>query len=264
MQNKNCIVYLVRSTKEDIEGLNKSLELISKNLLPFTKKVDILIFHEDSLEEFKSSIIKVPGIIFHKIQFNLPNYSEDIKAKIPEYYPHPTHGNGPIAWGHPGFTMGYRHMCRFFAGDIFNNDIIQQYDYYMRLDTDSFILSPLNFDIFDWAKDNKCFYGYIEPAVQYDNPKVAEGLSAKVREKYSNNIPEFLLYYTNFELVYIPWFRDSKYMEFYNYIDALGGIYTNRWGDHIIRFLGVNLFMNKENIIPVKGFTYQHGAVYNI
>lgn len=263
MNNKNCIVYLVRSTKDDIDGLNKSLELVSKNVLPFSENFDILLFHEDSLDSFLPDIIKLPNIKFHKIEFSVPDYPEEIKNNIPEFYPHPTHGNGPIAWGHPGFTLGYRHMCRFFAGEIFKNDILKDYDYYMRLDTDSFILSPLNYDIFKWAKEKKCYYGYIAPAVQHDNPKVAEGLSSKVREKYPNSIPEFLLYYTNFELVYLPWFR-GKYMEFYDYVDKLGGIYTNRWGDHIIRFLGVNLFMNKENIIPVHGFTYQHGAVYRV
>ena len=225
MSNKSCIVYLVRSTKEDIDGLNKSLDLVSKNILPYTKDLDILLFHEESLDNFLPDIIKLPNIKLHKIEFNIPEYPEEIKNNIPEFYPHPTHGKGPIAWGHPGFTLGYRHMCRFFAGEIFKNDILKEYDYYMRLDTDSFILSPLNYDIFKWAKENKCYYGYIAPAVQYDNPKVAEGLSDKVKEKYPNNIPEFLLYYTNFELVYIPWFR-GKYMEFYDYVDSLGGIYT--------------------------------------
>ena len=53
-------------------------------------------------------------------------------------------------------------------------------------------------------------------------------------------------------------------MNFYNYIDKSGGIYSRRWGDAPIKFLGINLFMNKQNIIPVQGFTYQHGAVYTV
>jgi hypothetical protein len=243
----NCIVYLVRSSEDDLIDFNKSLSLLEKNLIPFIDNVDLVVFCEKSFEKFKSRVETQLDIKYQLIEFNLPDYP-----------------NGPVAWGHPGFSMGYRHMCRFFSGEMYKFDVIKNYDYYLRLDTDSFIHTPLNYDIFEWAKENECYYGFIAPAVQQDNEKVVEGLWDFVNQVYPNNIPDRLMFYTNFELGKVSWFLTSEYMNFYNYIDKSGGIYSRRWGDAPIKFLGINLFMNKQNIIPVQGFTYQHGAVYTV
>ena len=260
----NCIVYLVRSSEDDLIDFNKSLSLLEKNLIPFIDNVDLVVFCEKSFEKFKSRVETQLDIKYQLIEFNLPDYPKEILDNIPEFFPHPTHGNGPVAWGHPGFSMGYRHMCRFFSGEMYKFDVIKNYDYYLRLDTDSFIHTPLNYDIFEWAKENECYYGFIAPAVQQDNEKVVEGLWDFVNQVYPNNIPDRLMFYTNFELGKVSWFLTSEYMNFYNYIDKNGGIYSRRWGDAPIKFLGINLFMNKQNIIPVQGFTYQHGAVYTV
>ena len=260
----NCIVYLVRSSEDDLIDFNKSLSLLEKNLIPFIDNVDLVVFCEKSFEKFKSRVETQLDIKYQLIEFNLPDYPKEILDNIPEFFPHPTHGNGPVAWGHPGFSMGYRHMCRLFSGEMYKFDVIKNYDYYLRLDTDSFIHTPLNYDIFEWAKENECYYGFIAPAVQQDNEKVVEGLWDFVNQVYPNNIPDRLMFYTNFELGKVSWFLTSEYMNFYNYIDKNGGIYSRRWGDAPIKFLGINLFMNKQNIIPVQGFTYQHGAVYTV
>jgi hypothetical protein len=260
----NCVVYLVRSSEQDVNDFNRSLNLLENNLIRFTQDVDILIFCEKSFEDYKPRIATSLPLKYQEIEFNIPGYSKDILDSICEYYPHPTHGNGPIAWGHPGFTLGYRHMCRFFSGEIYKHDVFKNYDYYLRLDTDSFLLTPLNYDIFKWAIENECYYGYIAPAVQKDNPKVIEGLWETVNKIIPNNIEEGLMYYTNFELGKTSWFTQNEYMEFYDHLDKTGGFFTKRWGDAPIKYLAVNLLMNPKNIFPVHGFTYQHGAVYSV
>ena len=72
------------------------------------------------------------------------------------------------------------------------------------------------------------------------------------------------MFYTNFELGKVQWFLTSEYMNFYNSLDETGGFYTKRWGDAPVKFLGVNLFKEENFVLPVKGFTYQHGAVYTV
>ena len=260
----NCIIYLVRTSDKDVEQFNESLELLEKNLLNYTDSTDVLVFVEESFEPYKSKVKTNLELLYQTIEFDLPEYSPEILENIPEFYPHPTHGNGPIEWGHPGFTMGYRHMCRMFSGEVYKFPIVQEYEYYLRLDTDSFIRTPLGYDIFKWAKQNECWYGYIAPAVQQDNEKVVEGLSEFVNSIYPNQIPDRWMYYTNWELGKVNWFLTSEYITFYNMIDENGGIYTKRWGDAPIKFLGVNLFMPQKHIQPVQGFTYQHGAVYTV
>ena len=47
-------------------------------------------------------------------------------------------------------------MCRFFTGFMYEQEVLKDYEYYLRLDTDSFIHTPINYDIFDWAQKNEC------------------------------------------------------------------------------------------------------------
>jgi alpha 1,2-mannosyltransferase len=273
---KDCILYLVRSSTEDLDSLNKSLDLLEKNLLPSLdkSKTDILLFHESSFEEYKPKVKKIKGIqmIFLEIKFEIPKLNIPLE-QIPEFFPHPTHGNGPIAYWHKGFTMGYRHMCRFFTGWLYEQEIMQNYEYYLRLDTDSFVLSFINFDLFVWMRNNNCEYSYIKDAIQIDNPKVVIGLwetTAKwlvengfQTETSITEIQEGKMFYTNFELAKTSSFlKGSKYFDFYKFIDVSGGIFQNRWGDAPLKYLGVNLFIPANKLKPITGFTYQHGAVY--
>lgn len=282
---KNCVLYLVRSTQEDIDSLNKSLSLLQTNVIDSCKtKPDILLFHENSLSEFKEQILPLENIRFVEIEFSIPNvYSEDLKNSIPEFYPHPTHGkDGPHGeshlrehgYYHRGFTMGYRHMCRWFSGELYNHPIMALYEYYLRLDTDSFMHSKLSYDIFEWAKQNDCWYGYIQPGIQIDNPKVVENLWQSTKnwlkinkpKVYENihNIPEGKMFYTNFEIGLVQWFKDSDYKQYYEWLDNSGGFYTKRWGDAPIKYLGVTLLMDPKHVKAVHGMTYQHGAVYHV
>lgn len=268
------MLFLVRSSKEDVEDLNASLSLVEKNLLEFCENVDVLIFHEKSFEPLKHLVKHTVQPKYIELDFAVPSYSASVRDRIPDFFPHPTHGNGPVAWGHPGFSMGYRHMCRFFSGAMYENPALLEYDMYLRLDTDSRILSPLGYNIFDWARNNSCFYGYIKPAVQVDNPAVVMGLKEHVQEWVATNkldtfvdvrsIADGEMFYTNFELAKTSWFLQKQYQDFFRSIDESGGIYINRWGDAPIKLLGVRLLMDPSWIKPVKGFVYQHGAVYSV
>lgn len=286
--NKNCILYLVRTSKEDLNGLNESLTLLEANVLPFCKsEVDIVLFHEKSFDKSYQNQVKKPNksnVLFLEIEFEVPEYSKEISDNILDYYPHPTHAkNGPhgeshlkqYGFYHPGFSMGYRHMCRFFTGWMYEQEILKNYEYYLRLDTDSFIRSPVRYDPFEWMKNNQCEYGFVAQAVQYDNPKVVIGLWDTVKnwlllnnintKTDANKIPDARMFYTNFELGKVSSFtKGSLYFDFYKFIDSTGGIYTGRWGDAPLKYLGVNLFIDSAAIRPVHGFIYQHGAVYHL
>lgn len=270
---KNAVVYLVRASDKDVSEFIQSIESIKRFFIE-KNEVDIICFHEEDLCPHINKIngqVKV-NLKYVQIKFQIPDINKHLN--IPEFYPHPTHGNGPIAYGHPGFTLGYRHMCRFFAGEIFRNDILNDYNYIMRMDTDSKVLRQVDYNVFDYMSTNDLYYGFIANAVQLDNPKVCIGLWAKSLEWSNSNkeaclkeplkeIEEYKLYYTNFEICKLEWFKKSKYLDFFDYIDSAGGIYTNRWGDHVIRYIGVNMLMEDNHKYPIYDIAYQHGAIYN-
>ena len=265
-----CIIYLVRTSNEDLKDFINSLNSLYKNFLQFYD-YPVLAFIEESFgivyqKKLLDSIPEKLNISFETIEFKIPHFLHD--KNIPDMYPHPTHGNGPIAWGHPGFPIGYRHMCRFFSGEMYKHPEIIKYDYYMRLDTDSLINSKIPYDIFRQFEQNGYYYGY--PKLDKDHPKVVQGLWAsskqyKIDKKIQGNIPPYLgMFYTNFEIGYIPWFLKSGYMKYYDYLDKQGGIYTRRWGDTPIKYIGINMLMKNEHIHHVTCFDYRHGTVKEI
>jgi hypothetical protein len=73
-----------------------------------------------------------------------------------------------------------------------------------------------------------------------------------------SRIPEGFMYYTNFELASVHWFRESPYWQMYEVIDRTGGIYTTRWGDAPIHGLGVSLFMADKRKTELPDVHYRH------
>jgi hypothetical protein len=274
---KDCIVYLAGNSEDNIKDFYKSLSLLYENYIK-TFQCDVVVFHEKEFIQRLPELVKTfPNIPFKffEIEFKLPEYPPSILENILEYFPHPTHGNGPVAWGHPGFSMGYRHMCNFFAGEFYLHPALDEYDYYMRLDSDSYLLKPIEYNVFDKMKSIDAIYGYIGAAIQIDNPKVVCGLWDCVKD-FSNksdyvsdkniidHIPNGKMFYNNFEIGNIKWFREKPYQSLYEHIKDSGGIYTNRWGDAPIRFFGIALLADKKRTLNITDIAYQHGAIYNL
>ncbi len=63
---------------------------------------------------------------------------------------------------------GYQNMCRWNFLQLVRHPRIQALDYYCRLDTHSFVRSPLGHDVFDFMAARRLKYGFVvaeeEPA----------------------------------------------------------------------------------------------------
>ncbi|MFX0072857.1 MAG: hypothetical protein ACFFAO_17405 [Candidatus Hermodarchaeota archaeon] len=252
--SKNCnavIIYLSR--KQDIKDLKKSLNLLDKY---FNKKYTypIIIFHDDFSDEDKNFFLdKYPNLKFEYIKFKIPPWID--RNKI-----------------FPG-NIGYNHMCRFFSGELFKHKAIKKYEWYWRLDSDSFFHSKIKYDIFKYMEKNNYIYGYLGERLLKDSPDFVIGLW-ELTEKYIKNkdinpkyLHEYLdeggkwdrsLYYTNFEVSNLNFWRSDEYQDYYNVIDKNGGIYYNRWGDASIHLLAVSVFVDKNKVYCFKDIDYSH------
>jgi len=257
-----AIVYMTR--KNDLWVFKHSINFLYSN---FNKDANypVVVFYDDLskadianlLTEFSLSFGFLPNIKFEKMEFSLPEgVSED-----PALYTLPL----------TQFRMGYRHMCRFYGGKIFNHPALAKYKWYMRLDSDSFILSKITRDPFKVMRENDYHYAFMEKE-EYDAPWACEGLwdaTKKFMEEnksrvLNNNFEwNFEVYYTNFEIVDMDFYRSTNYQDYFNYLDSTGNIFYKRWGDHCIRWLGSTMFMPSEKIWCIKEFSYQHGGVVN-
>jgi hypothetical protein len=273
---QNVILFLVRSDPKDVELVNRCLESLDRVLKSTLDDADLLFFVEESFAPFRSLVRPPLGflnrIIFQTIDLSVPpQLIESYGDFIDEYFPHPTHSNGPLAFGHPGFNIGYRSMCRFFSGEIYKHPILKKYISYMRLDSDSEFVAGADFSLFEWFNSQQLNYSFIRSAIQLDDPKVVIDLRSAVL-KYVATYRQFfapkqlgrLMYYTNFEIGNLNFFRSSEWMSFHAYLDSLGGYYSKRWGDAPVRYAGLWATCSRKKIKPIPaGFRYFHGDYFD-
>lgn len=258
---KAAILYLTR--KQDISFLIRSLHLLDEFFIN-KYKYPILIL-EDNLENSdKEKILlsldhtNIKNLIqFQNISFQLPS---SLSTNLELYNP-------PL----DGFKIGYRSMCQFFSGEIFKNKILEDYDWVWRLDSDSFILNHISYDPFQYMKDNNKVYAYISEYVQ-DQPYVVDGLFETTKKfiDKQNLKPNSILknsiqngwncemFYTNFEIMDMKFFKTSGYMDYYEFLNSTNNIFYKRWGDAPIRWLGVNMFAKENEIFCINDIAYQH------
>ncbi len=254
---KNCILYLIHSNPQDIKDFKKSLTLIKRNYLN-DHPCDVVCLHEPNFpkNEIKEIQLIKEDIIFSEITFDMPDYPAETLSQIPEFY--------------CGFSIGYRHMCRLFAGDLFNKEIVKNYKYIWRLDCDSFILTPIKYNLFDRMASTESIYGYI--AIEVDHPDVEKGLW-EISEKHFRKIGKDKIFkekqqhfcrvfYSNFEVLDVKWFQSAEYQEYYSLIDESAGIYKYRWGDHVIRYLALNSLLEKNKLLLFHDILYRHARTY--
>ena len=160
----------------------------------------------------------------------------------------------------PAFQgRGYRLMCRFWAGLVWQLPSMQQYDYYWRLDTDSAFLGSLSVDPFEVMRSGACEYGYNR--LKGENPYTITGLydtfnkwadgaiadparRASVTAFATNKTGRYWapMYYNNFELGTMRLKTDPLYQSMFRFMDEQQplGILKYRWGDAPIHTLGVH------------------------
>jgi hypothetical protein len=237
---KSAVTYLTYS--QDAKKLNQSIELVRKNM----RDRDIIVFHEKE-DDILPNLVKHDNIRYVELEFSVPSFLPADRIK-PLYYQ---------------ATMGYRHMCRFWAKEFLTHPVICEYDYILRLDSDSYITDKVANDPIDHCANNKIYYGYL--AIMEDVPYYTTGLKdAALKYSVMQGLvhPEVMIYanqyyYTNFEVVNIEKLYNPIYQDFTEYLDATGGIYFFRWGDHVIRYLGTKLSMPERFVKQLK-VPYQH------
>lgn len=276
MDRKNAIVYLLNKDEKDILNFRESINrLYSFFLKNHGENCDVILFHEEDFPEseiynISFSLSRFINVKFEKIELSCLDYPDDILKSIPEYFPHPDFPQSR------GFGMGYRGMCDFFSGGMFKLDILKDYKYIWRLDTDSFLLAPISESVFKKMSDSSAIYGYVN--IQNDHPGTCVGFWEFCEKFFKTNQSLLVnpdvynqpenhknkVFYSNFEIFDLDWFSkpDGKYFKFYEAIRSSAGIYTQRWGDHVIRYMALKSMVKESLLLFFDNIDYFHQQRY--
>ena len=263
-----AFVYLAKFSR--MEELVKSIRMLFDNFNS-EFRYPVLLFHDDTETELFDLRQLVNNITFgsqiprqlvwelvqlHPVTFYFPNgfnvqTASERGIVFSELFP------------------GYHHMISFWFKWVFDHPALQQLDYYMRLDTDSFILSPIKYDLFQYMRDNDYKYGYKVKEMEQVHVSVGlwqfwhdflvrEGLKDALAGnqlisagkdwfepvmsgRASDSLP-VPIYYNNFEMMDLKAYRNHALVKkFTHQVWQSHSIYHYRWGDAPLRYLIVNL-----------------------
>ncbi len=254
---KKVICYLSKSDNKTINNLENSLYKLYNNY-KYINKCDVKIFVE---HDFPISVINEIKHLYKNLSF------EFIELKCSNEF---DIKNIQFEDERYEYKIGYRHMCQLFFSEIFVR--IQNYDWYMRLDTDSFIESYINYDLFDYLSDNNKVYGYT--AELAESPPVVIGMGEffinlirkhNIKSIFFNKLIENDRYnlrqiYNNFEIIKISHFNNELVQLLTKEVNKSGNIYKKRWGDSPLRTFILSLTVDNSKIHKFNDFDYFHDA----
>jgi hypothetical protein len=170
--------------------------------------------------------------------------------------------------------IGYRFMCRFMTF-VQNHPLMSAFDWYWRVDDDSQFLAPFPYDPFElMAAMDKTFgwttiddeHGdmireFLPLLLEHRQKLLARGntLGVDIYDKLSSHpVGHFPIFYNNFEIGKLSFWREPRVREYLAAVDASQGTLRYRWGDAPIRSGAVSLFLPADQIHYFSDLQYTH------
>jgi len=268
MTTKSAIVILTQNTVEKRIYLKNCLYFLFKNFNE-NYKYPVFILHEgDYTEFFQEEIIKsvrkecrscINFKMLDKNDLKTPEHiDKDRLAKVLELQPVPYWRN-----------ESYRNMCNFWLKHFIK--YVEDYDYVMRIDDDSIIEEKIMTDLFQVMKDRDlnyisniihidcgiCNYEmkeffdsyymdkqdiikdmFVNSKIDNNNKEIFDNFKKLYKinnnKEYEKNEIEFkapIMYYNNFFITKIDFWKTEKVKKVINEIDKTGNVFYYRWGD---------------------------------
>lgn len=176
-----------------------------------------------------------------------------------------------------GDSESYRHMCRFESGFFWQNPLMDEYDWYWRVEPGIQIHCDLDYDLFKYMEDNDKVYGFTISIHEFR--ATIESLwkhttdFIKIHPEYvaKDNMLDFISddggetynlchFWSNFEVASLKFWRSQAYRDYFEYLDRTGGFFYERWGDAPIHSIAAALFLPRDKIHYFEDVGYNHGV----
>lgn len=249
---KNAVVGLVRG-HSSLSGYDMLIErnrLCYENVLSMTM-ADLLLFHEGNIPKAHQDFIQ--GKCKAALRF------VDIRREFFEV-------SSLLTDPEQMREVGYKNMCRFYGVKVYQ--LLDDYDYYMRLDDDSFVRSKLPFDMFAHLAEKKGDYIYRVHADFEPHQPTSLTLPVFVKQylasrgiDYSGIAINTENGFNSFHVTSLAFWRRPEVREFLRAVDDSRGFYWYRWGDSPLQYLCLKLFSDPSKRILVDNFDYENQSL---
>lgn len=258
-KQRNAIILLIHGLH--VHVVKDLLKMFDNKFLD-NKQTDIIFFHN--------------GYPFMEDIFELRNYTsrcldfvnvDSIFSRLPTF-----EGFDPYMTN-PTFSKrskwSYHNMIRFWFSDLLRIDIMQNVEYFVRIDDDSGFSTKFS-DFFQLIKEKNAVYmansrerdvaaaelpgllqlqslvnDYVRvKKIKPRNERLSDVFESKSDGKLISNV-----FANHFEVIKSSFFKSSEVLAFTNMILDSGGIYKYRWSDAILRYITLALFAKEEEIL---------------
>ncbi|KAJ7754639.1 glycosyltransferase family 15 protein [Mycena maculata] len=175
-----------------------------------------------------------------------------------------------------GGNLAYHNMCRFNSGFFFKHPLVQKYQWYWRVEPNVKFHCDISQDPFRFMVENNKTYGFT--LAVYEIPATIRSLWGHVKD-FMAKYPEYIRdednalkfisndrggtysrchFWSNFEIASLDFWRSEAYSTFFDYLDATGGFYYERWGDAPVHSIAAALMLSKSQIHLFEDIGYQH------
>ncbi|KAI7864813.1 nucleotide-diphospho-sugar transferase [Spinellus fusiger] len=272
-REKAAFVILARN--RELSGVRRSMRQIEDR---FNHKFNYpYVFLNDNtfskdFKSFTSSLTKA-DTFYGKIDASMWGYPDHINqtyaAECRQDYE-----NKQVIYGG---SESYRHMCRFQSGFFFQHPLLHDYEYYWRVEPDIEYFCDINYDVFKVMKDNDFKYGWTLSLTEYmatiptlwKTVKQFMNLHPEYRVTGSDSLSAWITdddfvryngchFWSNFEIGSLDFLRSERYTRYFNYLDATGGFFYERWGDAPVHSLAVALMLKKSEVHFFNDIGYKH------
>jgi alpha 1,2-mannosyltransferase len=178
-----------------------------------------------------------------------------------------------------GGSLSYRHMCRFNSGFFFRNSLLDDYEYYWRVEPYTEFTCDIEYDPFMFMKKNKKKYGFTillhenddtiptlwETTKQFmeENRHIVKKDNSLELVQNSNGSYNLCHFWSNFEIASLDLWRSPEYIKYFEYLDRKGGFFYERWGDAPVHSLFVAMFLSSDEIHHFEDIGYYHSPYHN-
>ncbi|KAJ2721197.1 hypothetical protein GGI07_004123 [Coemansia sp. Benny D115] len=163
-----------------------------------------------------------------------------------------------------GDSESYRKMCRFESGFFFQHPLLDDYDYYWRVEPGVEFTCAIPDDPFRFMADNNKAYGFAISLREF--PLTVRSLW-KTTNAFRAAYPEYVHpnntlawvtasngeynmchFWSNFEIASLAFLRSPQYTAYFDFLDRAGGFFLERWGDAPVHSLAVAMFLDKAQV----------------
>lgn len=272
---KACYVTLVRNS--ELYDLLSSIKYVEDKINKNFPYPWVFLNDEPFTEEFKEAITKAVSSevkfgILPKEHWSYPEWINETKAAEVRKEA----ANQYIY----GDSESYRHMCRYQSGFFWRHPLLDEYDWYWRVEPNIKLHCNINYDVFQWMQDNEKVYGFTVSIHEYAAtiPSLWETSMNFIKENPQyvdkNNLMKFISedkgksynmchFWSNFEVANLNFWRSPAYMEYFDALDHQGGFFYERWGDAPVHSIAASLFLPKDKIHYFSDIGYYHGPYNN-